>query len=188
MDEAIAAYEGLIGRYPSAEVGSEARYRLGTVFETEKDDPARAIEQYLQIKAGRWMAQGRQRVAVLSTPSLRVVTPRTFRIGETAQLRITTRNLPRLSFAAYRLDPESFFRKKLELKGVEALDVGLVAPDAEWSEPVPGFGKHKLIEAGYDLKKLEGRLLGREGDGRDQAASDHDGPARRSRSRRQVVA
>ncbi len=83
---------------------------------------------------------------------LAVVSPRAFRSGETAQLRVTTRNLENLTFSAYKLNPEAYFRKKHALGGVGALDIGLVAPDAEWSSPVPGFAKFRPVEASYDLK------------------------------------
>src|SRR5262245_28813118 len=40
------------------------------------------------------------------------------------------------------------------MQNVEALDIGLVASDAEWTVPVPGYAKYKPIETTYDLKKL----------------------------------
>ena len=61
--------------------------------------------------------------------------------------------------AAYRIDPETYFRKKHALRGVEDLDIGLVAPDAEWTAEVPGYGKYRPIETTYELKALE--LLGK---------------------------
>src|SRR5262249_40885215 len=89
--------------------------------------------------------------------SLTVVTPRTFRSGETPHLKITTRNLETLTFSVYKLDPEAYFRKKHALSEVESLDISLVAPDAEWTMGVPGYGKYKPIEKEYDLRvKLPG--------------------------------
>ena len=41
------------------------------------------------------------------------------------------------------------------LGNVESLDIGLVAPDASWSAPVPGYARYKPVEATYDLKTLE---------------------------------
>jgi len=155
-DEAVAAFESAIARSGAAEPVDHARFLLGVLFEEDRGEPERAIEEYRKVRPGPWFGRARQRVAVMETPTLRVVTPRAFRSGEPARLRIGSRNLGRLSFAAYRLDPEAFFRKKQALKGVEALDVGLVAPDAEWSEPVPGYARYRSVEADYDLKKLEG--------------------------------
>ena len=84
-----------------------------------------------------------------------MITPRTFRSGEGAHLKITTRNIENLSFAAYKLSAEAYFRKKNALEHVESLDIGLVAPDASWTAPVPGYARYKPVESDYDLKKLE---------------------------------
>src|SRR5579864_3188164 len=88
----------------------------------------------------------------MEAKALTVVTPRAFRSGETAHLKIATRNLEKLTFTAFKLNPEAYFRKKHALEGVEHLDIGLVAPDAEWTVDVPGYGKYKPIERTYDLK------------------------------------
>ncbi|HMF35108.1 MAG TPA: MG2 domain-containing protein, partial [Isosphaeraceae bacterium] len=70
-------------------------------------------------------------------------------------LKIMTRNLEKLTFTAYKLNPETDFRKKHGLENVESLDIGLVAPDAEWTVDVPGYARYKPIEVSYELKKLE---------------------------------
>ncbi len=91
----------------------------------------------------------------MESKQLAVVTPRTFRSGDAAHLKITTRNLETLHFTAYRLNAESYFRNKQHLGDVETLDIGLVAPDASWTVPVPGYARYKPVESSYDLKKLE---------------------------------
>ena len=82
-------------------------------------------------------------------------TLRVFRTGEVPSLKIMTRNLEKLTFTAYKLNPETDFRKKHGLENVESLDIGLVAPDAEWTVDVPGYARYKPIEVSYELKKLE---------------------------------
>ena len=69
-------------------------------------------------------------------------------------LKITTRNIETLHFTAYKLNAESYFRKKSGLEKVESLDIGLVAPDAAWTAPVPGYARYKPSEADFELKKL----------------------------------
>ncbi len=76
----------------------------------------------------------------MESRELTVLSPRPFRSGETAHLKVTTRNLENLTFRAYKLNAEAYFRKKQVLGGVSTLDVGLVAPDAEWTVPVQGYG------------------------------------------------
>ncbi len=83
-----------------------------------------------------------------------VVTPH-FRSGDAAISAVTTRNLETLHFTAYRLNAESYFRNKQRLGNVETLDIGLVAPDASWTVPVPGYARYKPVAASYDLKRLE---------------------------------
>ena len=64
----------------------------------------------------------------MEAKALSVITERTFRSGEAPRLKVATRNLEKLTFTAYKIDPETYFRKKHRLSGVEALDIGLVAP------------------------------------------------------------
>jgi uncharacterized protein YfaS (alpha-2-macroglobulin family)/TolA-binding protein len=152
IDGAVAAWEALAGKFPGTEPAGHAQFDAAALFETEKADPAAAIERFRKIEVEPWKSRAAQRVAVMESKSLVVITPRPFRSGESAHLQITTRNLETLSFAAFRLDPEAYFRKKHQLAGVESLDIALVAPDAEWTAPVPGFAKFKPVESKYDLK------------------------------------
>jgi tetratricopeptide (TPR) repeat protein len=90
----------------------------------------------------------------MESKALAVVTPRAFRSGEKPFLKISTRNIEKLTFTAYKLSAEAYFRKKQSLGGVESLDIGLVAPDAEWTAEVPGYSKFKPVEIEYTLDKV----------------------------------
>src|SRR5581483_3222598 len=137
-DRAIAAWDTLTGKFPDSEPAAHAQFEIARIFETEKGNPAEAIERFKKITVEPWRSQARQRVAVMESKHLVVITPRTFRSGEEAHLEITTRNIETLSFTAYKLSAEAYFRKKNVLANVETLDIGLVAPDASWTVPVPG--------------------------------------------------
>ncbi len=152
FDEAIAAWEALIGKFPGSEPAAHARFEVASIFEVEKGDPAGAIERFRQVGVDPWKAEAAQRVAVMESRALTVVSPRAFRSGETAHLKVTTRNLETLTFTAFKLNAEAYYRKKQVLGGVGSLDVGLVAPDAEWTVPVKGHAKYKPVESTYDLK------------------------------------
>ena len=143
FDQAIAAWEPLTSKFPTAAPADYARFLIACLYETEKANPAEAIERFRKITVEPWKAQAAQRIAVMEGKALVVVTPRTFRSGETATLKITTRNIETLHFTAYKLNAEAYFRKKHGLEGVESLDIGLVAPDAAWTAPVPGFARYK---------------------------------------------
>jgi alpha-2-macroglobulin len=154
FDDAIAAWETLIGKFPGTEPAAHAQFQVAATLEEEKGDPAAAIERFKKVAVEPWQSQARQRIAVMESKALTVVTPHAFRSGETPYLKVTTRNLEKLTFTAYKLNAEAYFRKKNGLGGVESLEVGLVAPDAEWTVEVPGFAKYKPVETKYELKKV----------------------------------
>ncbi len=154
-DEAVAAWETLAGKFPGTEPAAHAQFQIAYVYEVEKGEPAAAIERYKKVAVEPWASQARQRIAIMEAKALVVVTPRTFRTGETPKLKISTRNIEKLTFTAYKLDPEAYFRKKQALENVESLDIGLVQPDAEWTADVPGYDKYEPIEKEYALGKLD---------------------------------
>ncbi|MDB5352249.1 MAG: large extracellular alpha-helical protein [Planctomycetota bacterium] len=151
-DDALAAWEALANRFPGTEAAGHAQYAIAFLYEQHKGDPATAIERFKAITVDPWKTEAATRVAVMENKELVVVTERAFRSGETPKLKIGTRNLETLTFTAYKLDPEAYFRKKHGLESVESLNVGLVAPDAEWKAEVPKYAKFKPIESSYDLK------------------------------------
>ncbi len=154
FDQAIAAWGPLSSKYPQSEPAAHAQLLIASIFETEKGDPAAALDRFKKIAVEPWRSQAQQRIAVMESKALTVLTPRTYRTGETAALKIMTRNLEKLTFTAYKLNPETYFRKKHGLENVESLDIGLVAPDAEWTAQVPGFARYKPVETSYELKPL----------------------------------
>ncbi len=153
--EASAEWEALASKFPGSEPAAHAVFQIAYLLETESGKLADAIERFRQIQVEPWASQARQRVAVMEAKSLAVTTPRAVRSGESAQLKIATRNIEKLTFTAYKLDPEAYFRKKRGLGGVERLDIGLVAPDAEWTVEVEGFEKYRPFDKVYDLPKIE---------------------------------
>jgi len=152
-DDAVAAWDALAAKFPGTEPAAHGLFLAASLFENEKGDPSAAIERFRKVAVEPWQSQARQRVAVMEAKALTVVTPRAFRSGEVGHLVVGTRNLEALTFTAYKLSAESYFRKKHVLGGVESLDIGLVAPDAEWTVKVPGYAKYKPIETTYDLHK-----------------------------------
>ena len=154
-DAAITAWEPLLSKFPASEPAAHAQFAIAAIFETEKGDLESAVDRFKKIVVEPWKSQAAQRIAVMESRTLTVVTPKTFRSGETPRLAITTRNLETLTFSAYKLNAEAYFRKKHALGNVESLDIGLVAPNAEWTVPVPGHAKYKPVEKDYDLAKIE---------------------------------
>ncbi len=155
FDQAITAWESLASKFPGTEPAAHGQFATASVYETEKGELAKAIDLFKKITVEPWRSQAAQRVAVMESKVLIVRTPRTFRSGETAHLAITTRNIESLKLTAYKLNAESYFRKKHAIENVESLDIGLVAADASWTAAVPGYARYKPVESHYELKPLE---------------------------------
>ncbi|MCY2936051.1 MAG: MG2 domain-containing protein [Planctomycetota bacterium] len=151
---AIGAWKVLIARFPKSAEADMALYQSGMVYENHLGELSLAIETYRRVISSPYQEIVLQRVAMMEQKSLAVVTPRVFRSNETAKLKISTRNIERLTFTAYRIDPETYFRKKHMLGNVEQLDIGLVKPDAEWSVEVPGQARYKPVDLEYELKQV----------------------------------
>lgn len=154
FDDAIREWGTLLSKFPGTEPAGHAQYDIASIYESEKGDLDAAIDRYRKVEVSPWKEQSAQRIAVMEAKQLTVVTPRTFRSGEKPQLKIATRNLEKLTFSAYKLDAEAYFRKKHAMENVEALDIGLVAPDAEWVVDVPGYAKYKLLDQPFELKDV----------------------------------
>ena len=155
FDQALVAWEPLLSKFPASEPAAHAQFQIASIEEEEKGDLEKAIELYKRINVDPWRGQALERVRLMETLALSVVTPRAFRSGETAHLEVETRNLEKLTFSAYKLNAESYFRKKRSLESVESLDISLVAPDAEWTVNVPKYARYKPIETKFELPKLE---------------------------------
>jgi uncharacterized protein YfaS (alpha-2-macroglobulin family)/TolA-binding protein len=155
FDQAIAAWEPLVSRFPASEPAAHAQFLIAKLYENNKGLLPEAIERYKKITVEPWQTHARQEIAVMESKALTVITPRAFHSGEGAHLKITTRNLENLHFTAYKLNAEAYFRKKKAIENVESLDISLVAPDAEWTNEVKGYARYKPVEAEYELKKLE---------------------------------
>jgi len=155
FDQAITAWESLTSKFPDTEPAARGQFATASLHETEKGELAKAIELFKKITVEPWRSQAAQRVAVMESKALIVRTPRTFRSGETAHLEITTRNIESVKLTAYKLNAESYFRKKHAIENVESLDIGLVAADTSWTATVPGYARYKPVESNYELKPLE---------------------------------
>ena len=112
FDAAIAVWGPLTAKFPGSEPAGHAHFVTASLFETEKGDPAGAIERFKKIAIEPWRSRALQRVAVMEARALTVHTLRAFRTGEVPSLKIMTRNLEKLTFTAYKLNPEAYFRKK----------------------------------------------------------------------------
>jgi len=153
--EAVEAWKILTARFPDHGDADHARFLIGNLYEIRLGDPNLAIETYRSVRNDPWKSQANARIHLMENKSLTVITPRIYRTGEKAALKVSTRNIEKLVFTAYRIDPESYFRKKQRLSAVESLDIGLVKPDAEWTAEVPGQARYKPVDHEYAMPLVE---------------------------------
>ncbi len=143
-------------KFPGSEPAAHAQFLTASFYENEKGNPAEAIERFKKIAVEPWAAQARQRVAVMEAKALVVITPRTFRSGEGAHLKITTRNienaqLHRLQAERRGVFPQEDTRSRTSSRSTSA-----------WSRPMPpGRSRSPAMpstsrsRATMTLKKLE---------------------------------
>ena len=72
-------------------------------------------------------------------------TERAYRTNETAKVKVSLRNVEKLTVRRYTLDLEAFFRKTHAARGVEDLDVALIQPDRTWTVEVADYRKYAPI-------------------------------------------
>ena len=85
-----------------------------------------------------------------------VVTPRTFRSGEAAHLKITTRNIETLQLHRLQAQCRVVFpqEERARERRVARHRPGR-ARRRRGRSPVPGYARYKPVETTYELKKLE---------------------------------
>ena len=148
---AIDEWARLIQRFPQAEESSLALYRTGVIYEEKLHDLDKALESYRRLNWGSWAQHAAGRVAVMTRKSLSMNTERVFRTNEPAKLKLSTRNIDKLTVKIYWLDLESYFRKTHGIAAVEALDIALIQPDKTFEIKVPDYAKYKLLQPEIDL-------------------------------------
>ena len=143
---AIDEWSKLVSRFPAAEESSLAQYRIGLIHEEKLAELEQAIDAYRKLNWGSQAQAAAGRVAVMTQKALTLRTERLFRTNEPVQLKLSTRNLERLTVKLYRLDLQSYFRKTHGVASVEALDIALIQPDKTWEFKVESYAKYKPIE------------------------------------------
>ena len=139
--EAIADWQQLVKKYPSTQQASQAAFSIGTTREDQLGQLAESLEAYKKVK-GQYEGQAKQRIENLTAKQLQVVTERKFQSDEKARVKITTRNVEKVSIKMYRIDMVDYFRKMHLATGVESLDIALIDPDKTWEHKVSGFEEY----------------------------------------------
>lgn len=141
FEEAISDWQQLVRKYPNSQQASQAAFSIGSTRENQLGQLDLALEAYKKVR-GTYEAQAKQRIDNLTARQLQVVTERKFHTDEKPRIRITTRNIEKLSVRMYRIDMVDYFRKMHLATGVESLDIALIDPDKTWEHEVAGFEEY----------------------------------------------
>jgi alpha-2-macroglobulin len=151
IEKAIEAWTRLVGKYPNTEESSLALYRVALIQEEKLGELEKALASYRRLTWGSWARKARARVTLMTTKQLRLETERKFRTNETATVKVSLRNIEKLTVKRYTLSLEAYFRKTHGAGGVEALDVGLIQPDKTWTFEVDGYSKYLPLEKEIEI-------------------------------------
>ena len=92
----------------------------------------------------------------MESKQLVVVTPRTFRSGEAAHLKITTRNIETLDVHRLQAQCRVLLPQEGRAGGTSSRSTSAWSrPTRPGPRPCPGYARYKPVEATYDLKRLE---------------------------------
>jgi uncharacterized protein YfaS (alpha-2-macroglobulin family)/TolA-binding protein len=144
--QAIAEWEKLVSKYPNTEESSLALFKIGQIYEEKLFDFEKALESYRKLTWGSWYDDAQQRIREMTDKKLQLVTERIFRTNEPAKVKLTLRNIEKLTVDIYKLDLEAYWRKTHAITGVEDLDIALISPDSTQEHPIPEYKKYKLFE------------------------------------------
>ena len=148
---AIAAWEKLVSKYPNTDESSLALFRIGQTYEEKMGDLETALESYRKLTWGPWRVQAQERIRQLTEKHLKLVTKRTIRTDEPAEVHVSLRNIETLTVNLYKLNLEAYWRELYDVKGVEDLDLGLIAPDKTWEYRIPSYQKYKPFELNINI-------------------------------------
>jgi len=143
--EAVAEWKQLVNKYPNTEEASQAQFLLGLTLEQKLHDFPGALEAYKKLTWGNFAGPAAQRLQQLTRQELNVVTERVFRTSQPARVKVTLRNIHKLTIKAYQIDLETYFRKMHLAQGLEKLDVALIDPDASWTYEVQDYQDYKQL-------------------------------------------
>ncbi|TWU42711.1 tetratricopeptide repeat protein [Novipirellula artificiosorum] len=150
FETAIVDWRRVVSKYPKTSEASEASWLIGTTLEDQLGKLPEALKAYKETE-GAFAAQAHSRITRLTTPQLQLVTERKFRSDEKPRIKLTTRNLEKVSVKAYRVDMTDYFRKMHLATGLEKLDIALIDPDQQFEHSIDGFAEYKQIDGDVEI-------------------------------------
>ncbi|MHC5069103.1 MAG: MG2 domain-containing protein [Planctomycetota bacterium] len=150
-DLAREAFERCVSKYPGKQASSHAQFRIGEIYESKTFNYLDALKAYQKVTWGSWVAKAKQRIARLTKKSLGLVTKRTYRTGEKATFKLTSRNMEKVRVRVFRLDLETYFRATHTAGSVDRLDIEVIEPDKTFDSAVEKYVKYQETERQVDI-------------------------------------
>tara|TARA_R110002096_G_scaffold52503_8_gene137119 strand:+ start:33967 stop:41973 length:8007 start_codon:yes stop_codon:yes gene_type:complete len=151
LRRALERWRAIAERYAGTEEASQALFHAALTLETELNELGAAVETYRACTFGGHAGAARQRLDQMLQPSLAILTERTWRSGEDAQIDLQIRNHGEVEVSIYRLDLEAYFRKHLTHRRVEDLDLDLIAADHTFKVTIDDFAEFAPLERSITL-------------------------------------
>jgi tetratricopeptide (TPR) repeat protein len=152
--EAVEAWMKSAAKFPGHNEGHQARYEACVVLATELDDFETAMKELPKVGAG-WGGNAQTLLATLKNPAMALLSERVFTGAEAPAVKLTVRNVETVKFRLWQLDLKDYFEKKASTTGLEALEVSVIAPDAEWEVPVADYKRFKEMKLDVPLPKKD---------------------------------
>jgi tetratricopeptide (TPR) repeat protein len=147
---ALEDWQRLVSKYPSTNEASQASFSIGLTYEERLGKLNEAVDGYKKVQ-GQLAGSAQQRLAVLISPQLEIVTERKFRSSEKPVIKLATRNLKNVSVKLYRVDLTDYFRKLHLASGVESLDIALIDPDKSFDHPVADYQEYRKLDQSIEI-------------------------------------
>ncbi len=146
FEQAIDEWKRLVSKYPESEDPSvkSVYLAIGELFETRLGRLNDAIEAYKK-------AEAEEPIARLTQQQMEILTPRKFRTSERPFLRLSTRNVEKVTVKVYPVEMSDYFRKMHLAGAIETLDIGLIDPDKTVDFAVKGYEKLRPFENNVSL-------------------------------------
>ncbi|HEX4072468.1 MAG TPA: tetratricopeptide repeat protein, partial [Planctomycetaceae bacterium] len=149
FEQAIDEWKRLVSKYPQSEDPTPAAVNelIGEVLEQRLSRLNDAIEAYKKSGSD----EAAKRLARLTERQMEILTPRKFRTSEHPYLRLSTRNVDKVTVKVYRVEMTDYFRKMHLASAIETLDIGLIDPDKTFDFAVAGYEKLRPFENSVTL-------------------------------------